>query len=126
MGLDQAKSEPAQDASGQDLPSSVTFRYLESSAFRIVHADGVLGGVTPRGFILMNFFSERFSLPDMTAQEVTAEGKLGRELERDVKPGIVRELEVGAMMTPDTASSLIGWLQEKIDALKQAETARGE
>ena len=34
------------------VQSKVEFHYIKSNHFRVIHADGVYGGATPRGFII--------------------------------------------------------------------------
>jgi hypothetical protein len=101
---------------------SVQFHYLKSSAFRVVHADGVFGGVSPGGFIFMSLFSERPPIPDTTTHEVK-DGRIGDELteERISRNGIVRELEVGVVLDLRTAAALHDWLAQKIELLTEAQ-----
>ena len=101
-------------------PSELTFHYIKSNQFRVTHADGAIGGPTPRGLIQINFYSERMPIPTQTVQPVT-EGKLGEEIkERRVsKEGVIRELEVGVIVDLSAAKTLLKWLGEKIDNLEQ-------
>lgn len=102
------------------LPSSVTQNYIKSQFFRVVHADGAVGGFTPRGGIFMSLFSERAPLPDVTVQAVE-NGQLGQEIieQRKGSEGIIRELEVGVLMDVNMAESLVAWLQERIKVAKE-------
>lgn len=95
----------------------VKFHYLKANDFRVVHMDGVFGGLSPTGDIFMSIFSQRPPIPQITVQPVKENGELGDELieERTVKEGIVREIEVGIAVRPEIAQTLIKWLQEKVD-----------
>jgi hypothetical protein len=99
-----------------DDQKRVSFHYIKSNHFRIVHADGAHGGLQPRGHIEIFFFSERFPIPRLTVNPVTDDGKLGDEIrsEREVRDGVVREVEVGVFMNVHEARSLVQWLQDKI------------
>lgn len=124
-------AENSKDRLGTDpVPDKVDFHYIKSNHFRVIHADGVYGGATPRGFIHMNFFSERTPIPQKVVQEVTATGQLGQEIGTEGKKGIVREVEVGVVINIEHARSLIRWLEERIkpieDALKQRENQEGK
>ena len=44
-------------------PKIIEFHNKVNENFREVHVDGAHGGVTPRGFINANFYSERFPVP---------------------------------------------------------------
>ena len=102
-----------------ETPTVVPFHYIKSNLFRVVHTDGALGNVTPGGLIFVGFYSERGPIPQVMVHEVTEAGQVGpeRQDERVSKKGIVREVEVGAMMSAETATSFIAWLQEKIDLI---------
>lgn len=104
------------------VQSKVEFHYIKSNHFRVIHADGVYGGATPRGFIHMDFFSERSPIPRKVTQKVTTSGQLGEEIaaESERKEGIVREVEVGVMISLEQARSLTKWLEEKIQLLETA------
>jgi hypothetical protein len=100
-----------------DTPPVVQFHYIKSNLFRVVHTDGAIGNVTPSGLIFVGLYSERAAIPQIMVHEITEAGQVGPERldERVTKKGIVREVEVGATMSVETATSVITWLQEKID-----------
>lgn len=101
-------------------PQNLKFNYIKSNLFRVIHADGVWGGATPQGRIHVSLFNERTPIPQQTVHEITPEGKLGPEIvgERITKDGIVREVEVEAIMDLDVAKSLAKWLNEKIQIME--------
>lgn len=105
------------DTNGQQ--TSIDFHYIKSNSFRVVHADGVYGGPTPRGYIVLNFYSERVPIPQKITQEITSAGQLGGEIDQMGKGGIVREVEVGVTIDVPHAKSLIQWLQEKVDVMEK-------
>ena len=116
--------------SGSDLPSEVTFHYVKSNYFRVIHASGALGGFTPRGELFFSIFNERAPLPDVTVQAIE-NGQLGKEIieQRKVSEGIVRELEIGVVMDLTVAQSLVTWLNERIkvaEQMRQDSNAPGE
>ena len=41
----------------------VAFDFIKSEYFRVIHADGALGGPTPQGLVHMAFYSERPPIP---------------------------------------------------------------
>lgn len=116
-----SESDAADSAKdGESELTRVPFHYLKSTDFRVVHGDGVFGGATPQGLVFASFFSERFPLPQMTTQLVDDEGTL-REAkgERVSREGVIRELEVGVMMTPKVARSVAKWLNDKAAFLEE-------
>jgi len=99
----------------------IGFRYYKSNNFRVIHADGIFGGLTPRLSIFLSFYSERFPIPEVTVHTVGPDGKLAEELlsERQTKPEIIREVEAGVVMDLEVARSLIGWLTEKVGEVEK-------
>ena len=121
-----AKKKP--EPNGQKLPSKLKFDYIKSNVFRVIHADGVIGGPTPRLSIHMDFWSERFPIPQQTVHEVNPDGGLGEELkeERQSRKAIVREVEIGVVMDLDTAKSFREWLNDKITEIERVLAERGQ
>ncbi len=94
-------------------PESVEFRFVNSNYWRVIHADGVYGGVTPRGDILMSVWSQRTALPTSVTHEILADG-LGKEIARESSGAVIRELEAGIVLDVELAKVVVKWLQEKI------------
>jgi hypothetical protein len=106
--------------SPKQLPDRIKFHYLKSPQFDTVHADGAIGGLTPRGGFHIAFFAERMPIPTMTEQFVLPDGKLGEETpdSRVVRDGVIRELVVDVMMDFGTAERLNDWLTTQIKTLR--------
>ena len=102
------------------MADRVKFHYLKSSAFRTVHADGIVGGIAPTGFLNATFFSERFAIPTSSTHLVNPNGTLGEEVneERTSREGVTRELEVNLVMSPQVVSKLHQWLGERLAEFK--------
>jgi hypothetical protein len=98
-------------------PPTVKFHYIKSNLFRVVHADGAYGGLSPTGDIFFSLFSQRPPIPTLTVQGVKESGELGDEIleNRTTRDGIVREMEVGITMRPEVAEGVVKFLQEKIE-----------
>ncbi|SRR5579864_5949818 len=105
----------------EEMPTSVPFHYIKSNLFRVIHTDGAVGNIAPSGLIFVGLYSERSAIPQMMVHDVTETGQVGpeRTSERVGKIGIVREVEVGATMSVETAMTFVAWLQEKIDLLQK-------
>ena len=101
------------------LPTSVTFHYLKSAQYRVTHIDGAIGGLTPTGFVHMSMFSERFSIPKEQIISINEKGGLGDLKQETTMGGVVRELEVSALMSIDVAKSLMEWLTRQIAELEK-------
>lgn len=101
----------------------VTFHYIKNNLFRVIHADGAWGGITPRLGIHMALYSERNPIPQQMTYQITGETKLGEEIReaRVAREGIVREVEAEVIMDVGTARALVEWLQERIKTIEQAQ-----
>jgi hypothetical protein len=100
-----------------ETQKTVHFNYLKSPFFRVIHVDGGIGGPTPGGrAIHLALFSERPAIPTQVVNEIAEDGTLGSEIPGATqgKGGIVRELEVDAIMDLTTARILYRWLGEAI------------
>jgi len=110
---------------------TIKFHFNKSHLFRVIKIHGAWGGLSPRGEIQMNIFSERLPLPDSITQEVT-DGGLGKIVEQvGTTAGIVREVEAAITMTPDVARKVAEWLTNKVEQfealmVEQAELVTAE
>jgi len=100
---------------------SVKFDYLKSNTFRVLHADGIYGGITPQGLLQIAFFSERFPIPTQMVYEVTPAGKLGKEIPelRVGRDALVRELDVSVLLNGEIAKALHNWLGDHLKKLEE-------
>ena len=96
----------------------VQFSYIKCNSFRVVHVDGAIGALTPRGLIFASLYSERQAIPRVLVHEVQKGFKeLGKVVHTDTRGGYVRELEVGLMLDRETAAGLRDWLNDRIGEL---------
>ena len=116
--------ESATHQLGTTPPDRMKFDYIKSNFFRVVHADGVFGGVTPTLGIHMDVFSQRSPIPKEVVHEVKPDGTMGEEIvsERDVRDAIVREVEVGIVFNLAMAKRMVEWLSAKVQFLEEYET----
>ena len=107
------------DVGAASRHSRVVFHYIKANAFRVIHADGAIGGITPQGAIHFALFSERPAIPQMQEFEFTETGEPGEVVNQQGRPGIVRELDVDVVLSQATAARLRDWLTQKIDELER-------
>ena len=112
--LENGDVEMTTNSNGEE----VTFDFVRSPFFRVVHSNGVWGGITPRQELSMTFYSERQALPQYVTHRVTSEG-LGPEINREGTSNIQREWEVEVLMSMEEAVSLHRWLGAKIDEWRE-------
>ncbi len=97
----------------------IAFDYIKGNYFRVAHADGVIGGLTPSGNVHMAFYSERGPIPQKEVHAVLPDGSLGEVLSDRmvVRPGIIREMDIDIVMSPDVAKNILRWLTEAVEEL---------
>jgi len=107
----------------EQIPRQLQVDFRRSASFRIVHADGVWGGVTPQAKVYMTFFSETPPLPEAMAYSLSADGTVLGEVraERRGSTNPTREVEVGVVMDLNVAKSFLKWLDEKIKWIENAQ-----
>lgn len=102
------------------------FHYIKSNMFRVIHADGIWGGLTPQLDIQMAVFSERLPIPLQVVQEIGEDGTLGRECveERVSRDGVVREVEANLVFSVEVARKVVQWLEHKIRTAEEVESQK--
>ena len=94
---------------------SVDFHYIKTNNYRTYYANGVFGGITPRGELQIDFFVERQVIPQIATYKATDDGNLGEISKIEGKSGFVREIDCGVLLNMDVAISFHQWLGQKID-----------
>ena len=102
----------------------VTIDYLKGPRFRLVRADGAIGGITPEGQIHFALYSERFAIPRQVVLPIEADGSLGPVIpELTVSRGtIVREMDVDVFVSPEVAERLRDWLSLQLEKLQKVKS----
>jgi hypothetical protein len=113
------------DREGRDELPQVAFDYIKGHLFRVVHADGVIGGPSPNGGLHLAFFSERAPIPQREVRSINSDGSLGGLIvdKSIVRPAIVREIDFDVVMSIPVAEVLISWLQERVEEIKSRTTS---
>jgi hypothetical protein len=106
----------------------VKFDYIKGNFFRVIHVDGIIGGIAPaQALITMAVWNERWPIPKQAVYGLQEDGSLGEEIleDRVTRKAVVREVETELLMTIPTAKVIRDWLDEKIalyeKKLKEAE-----
>jgi len=108
------------------IPSRVKIHYIKSNLFRVVHSEGAIGGITPNREIFVSLFNERGALPKVIEFAISPEGNLGQEIGREGKEGVVREMEIGVLMSADAAKNLAQFLLHHAKLLEESVPERQE
>jgi hypothetical protein len=107
---------------------TIQFQYIKSNLFRVIHADGVIGGPAPRNQLYINFYSERLAIPQQQTYELKPNRTLGKEIEsaRISRGGVVREVEAAVVFDIRSAHALHQWLGERLKEFDNAKKQQGE
>lgn len=97
----------------------IAFDYIKSNFFRVIRADGALGGLTPNGHLHIAFYSERPAIPRRVIHEVKDDGVLGEVRDIQSRESIVREMDIDVFLSLEVAQSLHSWLGEQVEILKR-------
>jgi hypothetical protein len=101
------------------MRARVAFDYIKGQFFRVVHADGVIGSVTPTGHIHMAIFSERPAIPRRLVLAIDETGQPTELISNETvsRDSIVREIDVDVHMSLLSARSIQQWLDQRIQEL---------
>ena len=97
---------------------SIAFDYIKSNFFRVIRADGAIGGPTPQGHLHLAFYSERAAMPRRVIHELKDDNTLGAVRETQSRDSMIRELDVDVFLSFGVAESLHEWLGEQIKIMK--------
>lgn len=99
----------------------INFNYIYNYSYNPAYANGVQGGFTPRGELVMHFYQERPALPKEITHEITPEGGIGALIDSDPKNlngTMVRFVETGVTMNFQTAAMVHSWLGEQLGQMQ--------
>jgi len=103
----------------QDSRKDIEFAYEYDPGYRVVAANGVWGGATPRGDFRLDFFVESLAIPQRLRHEVLPD-KLGDELSRTPDKGLItRRLQVGVLLSIHEVKSIADFLNQQLKVLEQ-------
>ena len=80
--------------------------YSESKYYQKIPANGAVGGATPRGEVMCNFYFESVVLPNSVELLVEGSGPVKEIATKSSEYDFVRELQVGMVLSPETAKSV--------------------
>ena len=103
----------------EDKGKEHPFHYIKNESFRTSFASGVVGGITINGYIDMNFYIDRPSIPVKTILkfEQNPEASVTESIVEN-KDGSIREVSTGIIMDLNTAKNFHKWLGDKISILE--------
>jgi len=102
------------------LQGELEFDFEKSNYFRVIHVDGVYGGMSPATQLLhVAVYNERQPIPKKVFHNLTDGMPQPENLaKRQVRPGLFREVEADLVMSVEMAVILRNWLDEKITEIQ--------
>ena len=101
----------------------LTITTVKGPDYKVMPAEGALGGVTPSQMFQINFYIEAPNIPVEVTHSLSEDGKLGEQLSQVTQGGdIIREMQSAVLMTIPQAESLAHWILNTLDAQKGAMT----
>lgn len=101
---------------GEDIepPSELKFIYKKADGYKIHFANGVIGGFTPHGDLVCNFFFEYQEIPNEVEANIKDNQVVPVEKEESVPVVYTREMVSGIILSPQEVINLYKWLDRKI------------
>jgi hypothetical protein len=97
----------------------IVYRYEKHPEYRVVFANGAVGGATPRGDVKFDLFLEYLEVPEQSVHSLTPDG-IGPEIERSPKDSpFTRQSQVGVVMSPGQAKALAYWLMGQVEQMEK-------
>jgi hypothetical protein len=93
----------------------VKAKYIYDPAYRMVAANGIYGGLTPRGDLRIDFFVE-YQEPREVAYRVDEAGQASEEPTAR-EPDFLRRIQVGVLVSRDHVRSFAAWFGQKADEI---------
>jgi hypothetical protein len=102
----------------------IKFVFKKSSDYKLLPVNGAWGGLTPRGDFILEFFVEHNTTPNHIMHEITPEGKISNEVERDPQQteevsSVTRELVGGISLSIEHAKSIASFINEKCKEIEE-------
>ena len=107
---------------GIRVAKQVGIVFSRAEGYRCIAANIAWGAVTPYGDIKFDLAIESTQAPEMVTRDIAEDGSVGPETRHPDTPRLVREVQIGVLVTPDFAERLAKWLTEKVAQARSAAT----
>ena len=97
----------------------IKFYFEYDPNYRIVAANSAWVAITTRDDVRLDFTIEGLGNPDEIVNAITTQNDIGPELRRSPEPRLVRRLQVGVLLSLETAESIANLIKSQIQAHRQ-------
>ncbi len=101
------------------IPKEVEIFFEEDPNYKLIAANGMWGGVTTKADFRLDFFVESVGVPESIKHRVTPEGIIGDEISRNPPPKIVRQLQVGILLSVDNAEAMANFIKDRVTEFRK-------
>lgn len=123
MTEDRIEPDEKKDREKDQKPATLRYYYIKSNSYHTIPIDGCFGGRQPRGQFQISFFYERLPIPQIVEHQIKdtrgSMAKIGDEISRVTKEGVIREVEVGVTMSVEVARIIHVWLGEQLSIIDE-------
>ena len=106
--------------------TEVKFIYNKPENYNPQFINGVIGGLTTRGEIILNFFFEHSDIPKEETNIINADGFPERKVPRAEIPEVLRDIKVGIIVSPSIAGSIYEFLKSVLTENNEREKLMAE
>ena len=98
------------------MSEEIKIIYRFSPDYKESYANGCYGGCTPKGEILINFFTEYFEVPQSETYGLTENGNLANlKVKEPENVPVIRSITQGIILSKENAKEIQAWLGNILD-----------
>ena len=98
---------------GKQDPDEIGIEWEYDKDYRLVAANGMWGGITPRGDLRIEFFAESNSIPGEAVYLRNESGSYKETHKIPEKPTVVRKIQIAVMVPGPQVRSFAEWFKDK-------------
>jgi hypothetical protein len=113
----------------KEANAKIEFKYVFPDDYNPSYANGAVGGITPKGELIINYYVERPPLPYSVTHALDANGTIGEQLEKDPNKGfhvMVRVVTSGVILNHTAAREIHEWLGKHLEVLEAAKEEKDD
>jgi len=99
------------------IPINAKFIYNKPADYNTPYVNGVIGGTTPRGEIILNFFFEYSDVPKEEEDELINGRLVPKKFVTDAPREVQRDIKACIIMSPEHAKGIAEFINDLADQL---------
>ncbi|MDA2930499.1 hypothetical protein MYX84_11230 [Acidobacteria bacterium AH-259-O06] len=104
-----------------ESPQQVEIVFEYDPHYQLIAANGIWGGLTPKGDLRIDFFVEYQAAPSPGSHtyQPTPDGTVEEKSKPEKVRKVVRRLQIGVLVSPQHIASFAQWFHEKAQEVEQ-------